>query len=78
MPDLQDFRILNRAGVTVNVPRFTIEAKIVDSQTGAVLADFTGLNAVEFPVVLTLLTPTQRRDLIEQLAQQILYMRAGL
>ncbi len=78
MPDLQNFSITPMAAANINVPRATIEAQITDSQTGVVLADFTGVNALTFPGVLTTLTAAQRRDLIDLIATRIIFMKAGL
>ena len=78
MPDLQNFAITILGAANVNIPRAQISARLVDSQTGVLLSDFTGANALNWPGVLTTLTVAQRRYLIDQLANTILLMRAGL
>mgnify|MGYP001575059924 FL=1 len=78
MPDLQNFSITPMAAANINVPRATISAQITDSQTGEVLADFTGGNALTFPGVLTTLTAAQRQELINLIATTIVFMKAGL
>ena len=79
MADLLNFTITPKSAVQVNVPRATIGGKWVDSNNQSiVLADLTGANAVEWPGVLTALTPEQRQQLIELVAQELLRMRAGV
>ena len=78
MPDLQNFSITPMAAANINVPRATISAQVTDSSTGAGLADFTGVNALTFPGVLTTLTAGQRGELIDLLATKIIFMKAGL
>ena len=78
MPDLQQFTITSLSSANVNVPRARIEARVVDSQTGALIADLTGANAITFPGVLTQLTVDQRRELIELVATWLIQVRAGV
>lgn len=78
MPDLQNFTVTAQAAANINVPRFTISCTVTDSQTGAVLADFTGANAITFPGVLTTLTAQQRRDLLDLIVTKIIFQKAGL
>lgn len=77
MPDLQNFSITPQASANINVPRATIAAQVTDSGTGEVLSDFTGGNALQFPSILTTLTATQRRDLIDLIATTLIMMKAG-
>ena len=80
MPDLQSFSITPLANASVNVPRFRIECQITDSQTGAVLQDLTGANAINFPTDLPTLFPTtaERREFIDQLAHYLVRKKANL
>jgi len=80
MPDLQNFSITALTNATVNVPRFRIECQITDSQTGAVLQDLTGANAIIFPTDLGTLFPTaaEKREFIDQLAHYLVRRKAGL
>lgn len=80
MPDLQNFQITPLANASVNVPRFRIECVITDSQTGAVLQDLTGANAIIFPNDLgTLFTTTEeRREFVRDLARILIRQKTGL
>lgn len=78
MPDLVGFTITPLSSASVNVPRATIAAKIVDSTTGALIHDFTGANALTFPAVLTTLTAADRLELAQLIANWLLYRVAGL
>lgn len=77
MAVLQQFATTIGASKSVSVPQVTITA-VVYSNDGALLADFTGANALLFPNVLTSLTAAQRQALVDQIAQAIVLMRAGL
>lgn len=76
MPDLQNFSVTAASAVNVNVPRFTISCQVVQGAT--VLADFTGANAIQFPSVLSTLSAAQRRELVDLIANTIVYQKAGL
>lgn len=78
MPDFQQFRLAAQADSNLTVARITIEGQITDSKTGAVLFDFTGANAVVFALRVQGFTVAQHRQLAEQVAQDILRMKAGL
>lgn len=78
MADLQALSVTALGSASVNVPRATISALVTDSQTGAILADFTGANAIAFPAVLAQLTAAQRRDLIDLVVPWLVRTRAGL
>lgn len=78
MPDLQDFAVAPTGTKSVSVPTFAIAAKLVDSQTGAVLADLTGARALSFPGVLKDLSADDRRELFDLIAHWLLLRRAGL
>lgn len=80
MPDMQDFLITSMTSANVNVPRFRIECQITDSQTGAVLQDLTGANAIVFPTDLGAIFPTaaEKREFIDTLAHYLVRKKAGL
>lgn len=78
MPDLQNFSITHLGAANINVPRFTVSAKITDSTTGAVLFDFTGANAITFPNSLSAATQADRVELAQMIANWMLYKKAGL
>jgi imidazoleglycerol phosphate synthase glutamine amidotransferase subunit HisH len=77
MPDLQQFTITALASASVNVPRAQIEALVVDSQTQATIADFTGANALIFPGVITTLSAADRLELAQLIARWLLLKKAG-
>ena len=78
MPDFKNFSIAALSTANVSVPRFTISVQVVNSQTGALITDLTGANALAFPGVLTSLTVQQRRDLLDLLVNQLILIKAGL
>lgn len=78
MADFQNFAVTRQSAANVNVPTHRLEAQLTDSGTGAMLADFTGDNAVEWPSVLATLTTQQQDQIASDLAQQVLLWKAGL
>ena len=81
MADLQNFSVTANGNVNIsNFPRFTITATVTDSQTSAVLFDFTGANAITFPGDMPTLFPTAaaRRAFVERLAMHLVRVKAGL
>ena len=78
MPDLQSFSVTRNGTVSLPAaPTWIIAGKITDSQTGAVLQDFTGANAVNFPQVLGNLTNAQQDDFVQRVVIDILSKRFG-
>jgi hypothetical protein len=79
MPDFLQYAITPLGNASVTVPRATIAALIVDSMDQSItIADFTGANALNFPVVLTTLSAADRAELIQMLAGWLLLKKAGL
>lgn len=78
MADLQNFTITPLGNANVNVPRATISCTVTDSMTGAVIADFTGANVINWPGVISTLTAAQRRELIDLIANYLVLVKAGL
>lgn len=76
MPDLQQFSVTPQSAAQVSVPRAVIAAQVVES--GAVIADFTGANAIQFPAVIKDLTAAQLAELIDIVASWLVLRRAGL
>lgn len=76
MADLKGFSRTVNLPVTATVPSVTWEGKITDSQTGAVLYDFTGAKAINFPAILTLLTPDDLFSLLDAIETQGIFMLA--
>lgn len=79
MPDFQQVTVTPMgliAGLTVH--SFSVSLQVTDSQTGALIHDFTGVNAIQFPQCLTNMTATQRAHLMRTLANDLILMLAGL
>ena len=80
MPDLQQYQLTPLSNASLTVPRFQIECVVTDSQSGAVLFDFTGANAIVFPRDLLTLYPTaaERRAFADLIANELIRKKAGL
>ena len=78
MADLQNFSVSAGGTVSVNVNQFTVSCQVVDSATGALIADFTGGNSLVWPNVLATLTAVQRRFLLGKITNDIIFMKAGI
>jgi len=79
MPDLLNFSITRLANASINIPRWSVEGKIVDSKNQAqVLQDFTGANAVIFPNVLSNLTAAQQDVWVEKVVTELILKRFGI
>lgn len=79
MPDIQNKVITVLGNANVNVPRATISARVVESNPPyAVLNDFTGGNALNWPGVISTLTAAQRQELIDMLSTWLIMTKAGL
>lgn len=61
MADYQNYSVTRITNATMSVPRWRIELTVTNSQTGAVLYDFTGANALFFPAMLGQFS-TERQD----------------
>ena len=77
MPDLMNLTITDLPDVTATVPRFQVSVEVHHSQTGAMLNDFSGPNAWNFPGVLLSLTSQQRKSLLRGLIHRIILMKIG-
>lgn len=78
MPDFQSFSITRLANQNMSVPRWSVSVQVTDSQTGAVIRDLTGANAIVFPTVLGSLTAAQQDRVVEQMVHLLIRLRAGL
>ena len=78
MADLQQFSITRLANATLNVPRWSVAGLITDSKSGAVLADFTGGNAVIFPTILGTLSAAQQDAFVAEVINDLLHKRFGV
>jgi hypothetical protein len=77
MPDYQNVVITRRANRQITVPDYTVSLLVTDSQTGAVLHDFTGANTIDLWNYLGTLSVQQQGLVIQamvntclQIAQQ--------
>lgn len=77
MPDLQQHAVTFAGTTTLTVPHFTVAARVTNSQTGALIADLTGANAIDFVVRVQGWTQAQHQALVQQLAPLILQIAAG-
>lgn len=77
MPDIQQFSITPLASANVTVPRASISAQVT-TDAGAVLFDFTGANAIVFPLVIASLSAADRLDLARYVAIWLIRNKAGL
>ena len=79
MPDLQQFSV-TRTGNTINanVPEYSIQGQVCDSQSGKVLADFTGANAIKFPQFWGTLTQAQQDFAFTLLVRELIRLKTGL
>ncbi len=80
MPDLQNFSVTPLSATSVSMPRFRIECIVTDSQTGVVLQDLTGANAIIFPHDMPSLftTTEERREFVRDLARILIKQKTGL
>lgn len=78
MPDLKNFSVIRAANKTLTVPTWDIAGQLIDSQTGALLQDFSGANAVAFPQILGNLTVAQQNDFVTTVVRDLLRMRFGI
>lgn len=76
MSDLIQYSVARIANATMNVPRWQIEGKIVDSYTQQTVEhDFTGGNAIVFPTVLGNLTAAQQDQWVSEVVQELIHRR---
>jgi hypothetical protein len=79
VPDVLDFSVTRLSAVTVSLPRWRVEGRIVDtSDQTRVLKDFTGANAVTFPSVLGNLTQAQQDEWVERIVHELILRRFGI
>lgn len=78
MADINNFAVAPQAPATLNVDVYKIEGTLTDSDTQALIADFTGENALTWPTCLNALSEETRAGIIGDLAPEILRLAAGL
>ncbi len=78
MADFQNYAATPGTAVSITVPKYTISCQVTDSTTGAVLADYTGANALQFPSVLTGLSVAQYKQVMDVLAPMLVHIKSGL
>lgn len=77
MADRQQFTVTLGNNVNVAMPSAVIAGKITDSTSGAVLSDFTGANAIQFPQIVSTLTAAQKRQLVDLLVDFLVNVKTG-
>jgi hypothetical protein len=78
MADVQQPDVQPYSTAQINTQTHTIASMVTDSDTGATLADYTGDNALIWPMVLNTLTPEQQLYIVQQNAMMIIKMKAGI
>ncbi len=79
MADMLQFKITPLGAVSASIPRAQIEALVVDSANqSSVIADFTGVNALIFPGVITTLSAADRLELAQMIAGWLVNKKAGV
>lgn len=71
--DFQNLTCTKTTNASLNVPRWILSGKLVNSQTGVVIRDFTGANTQMFPNVLGNLTAAQQQEFVEMSVQWLIY-----
>lgn len=80
MADLQNYA-LTFPGSTQNLtamPRITVSARVTDSSTGALIADFTGANSFDLLPEIKNRTAAQQLQIADAIAVMMIYMKAGI
>ena len=77
MPDFQAFALALNGTASETVPDVLVSVKVVDSATGATVADLTGANSFHLVRVIGGLTAAQQRAIIERLALLVIHAKAG-
>jgi hypothetical protein len=76
--DLIPYDVTPGSRGNVQLPRFTISGKGVDSNNQSiVIYDFTGVNAIQFPAVIDTLTADQQRVILDLVIRYIINIKAG-
>lgn len=74
-----NYSVTRLANASLSVPRWSVEGRIVDSQTQqTVIQDFTGANAVLFPNVLGNLSNAKQNQWVEEVVRDLIFRRFGI
>lgn len=77
MPDLQSFSVVRSGTVSLpSVPTWSIQFKVCNSQTGAVIQDFTGVNGFSFPQVFAQFSAADQDDLVSRWVMDMIRKKA--
>jgi hypothetical protein len=76
MADLNNFAVLPGPAANINVPTRIITGTI--NEGAEIIADFTGPNAKNFPQVLSTLDDAHFAQLMDLIADKLLFWEAGL
>ena len=78
MADLQNFTITPGAVQQITAPTYTLSGRLIDSTTGAVIADFTGANSLTFLQIFAALSAADRTQFMNQSAAWLISKHFGL
>ena len=78
MPDFAQFSITARPDSNILVAVIRVQARVIDSTTGAVLNDFTGGNSIDFALRVPGFSAADHKELAERIATFIIHRRAGI
>lgn len=76
--DLQEYTITRISAAQMTVPRWTVSFHVTDSDTGEVVFDRTGANAITFPTILGQLTNAQQDEFVAHVMAWLIRKRLGL
>ena len=77
MPDLQGYSVTASGNLVGGIREHVISGRVCDSQSGALLADFSGANAIHFPQAVATLTAAQHRALVDLIARFLIQASVG-
>ena len=75
MPDLTTREVTRKSPGNLNTPTWEIAAVV--AQDGITVANFTGANVIRFPQVLSLLSQADQDEIVDQMANLIIYKLAA-
>lgn len=76
-PAIMELSIVKDGAIMIEIPKTTISAKLYDSVTNALVADFTGENALTFPVCMDQMTDYSWNSLMSDMVIRILNNKVG-
>jgi hypothetical protein len=76
MADLQNFSVTRKLAANINTQTHEITGQVIEG--GQMIADYTSGNALQWPGVLNELSPEQQDTIVQELAQTVILLKAGL